>query len=104
MSMCMPHHVYSGSSSPIQDVNDNSPVFATSLYESSLVENTPPGPLIATVTATDSDIGVNADITYSAPNQNLVTVNGSSGEVTLASPPDHEQGAIVNIQVSEGTV
>ncbi len=88
----------------IQDINDNSPVFEIPLYESSLVENTPPGPLIATVTAMDSDIGVNAGITYSAPNQILVTVNGSSGEVTLASPPDHEQGAIVNIQVSGGAV
>ncbi len=74
-------------------------MFVSPLYEASLVENTPPGPLLATVTATDRDEGVNSEIVYSAPGQSLVSVNATSGEVWLTTPPDYEQGPVVNIQV-----
>ena len=49
----------------ILDVNDNSPIFDQSDYRVSISEASPNDTLILTVTATDRDIGTNADIRYS---------------------------------------
>lgn len=83
----------------MQDVNDNPPVFTSQLYDISLIENTPPGLRLITVTATDPDEGVNAEFTFSSIGP-LVQVNEVTGGVTLASPLDYEMGGVVDIQVS----
>uniref|UniRef100_A0A4W4G0C1 Protocadherin-16 n=1 Tax=Electrophorus electricus TaxID=8005 RepID=A0A4W4G0C1_ELEEL len=48
----------------VEDVNDNVPVFTQDLYQVTLPENSPPGSLVVTVTATDRDSGENGRVTY----------------------------------------
>ena len=74
-------------------------MFARPLHQASLVENMPPGLLLTTVSATDIDAAENGEVFYMVVNSSLVEVNSTSGEVTLASPPDYEMGETVSIQV-----
>ena len=48
----------------ILDVNDNAPQFTNTSYKATVKENTPPGTVFITVTATDKDIGINKQILY----------------------------------------
>ncbi|KAE8285645.1 Protocadherin Fat 4 [Larimichthys crocea] len=48
----------------ILDVNDNPPIFNTSVYSTSVSESLPPGSSIVTVGATDADDGLNAQLLY----------------------------------------
>lgn len=48
----------------VQDVNDHSPQFQQQNYVVYIDENTPIGYSITQLTATDSDIGLNAKIKY----------------------------------------
>jgi len=48
----------------ISDSNDNRPQFALTSYSTRVAENSPPGTVILRLSATDLDIGVNADIHY----------------------------------------
>ena len=49
----------------LEDKNDNSPLFADDTYENSLLENLPTGQTVFQVSATDIDLGLNAQISYS---------------------------------------
>ncbi|XP_056130418.1 protocadherin Fat 4 [Lampris incognitus] len=49
----------------VLDVNDNPPVFNTSVYSTSISESLPPGSSIVTVGASDADDGPNAGLFYS---------------------------------------
>ncbi|XP_069812891.1 protocadherin gamma-B1-like [Dendropsophus ebraccatus] len=49
----------------VTDVNDNAPVFTQDMYKVSLKENIPVNSTVIRLDATDSDEGVNAQITYS---------------------------------------
>ncbi|XP_075437675.1 protocadherin-16-like [Ascaphus truei] len=48
----------------LQDVNDNSPQFTRSLYQVTVLEHTPAGTPLVTVTSTDRDSGENGRVTY----------------------------------------
>ncbi|XP_064158213.1 protocadherin-16 isoform X1 [Anguilla rostrata] len=48
----------------VEDVNDNAPVFTQDLYQVTLLEHSPPGSPVITVTATDRDSGENGKVTY----------------------------------------
>uniref|UniRef100_A0A8C9AJH2 Protocadherin-16 n=1 Tax=Prolemur simus TaxID=1328070 RepID=A0A8C9AJH2_PROSS len=48
----------------VEDVNDNAPAFSQSLYQVTLLEHTPPGSAILSVSATDRDSGANGHISY----------------------------------------
>uniref|UniRef100_A0A8C5P0V5 Protocadherin-16 n=1 Tax=Jaculus jaculus TaxID=51337 RepID=A0A8C5P0V5_JACJA len=48
----------------VEDVNDNAPTFSQSLYQVMLLEHTPPGSAIISVSATDRDSGANGHISY----------------------------------------
>lgn len=48
----------------VEDVNDNAPAFSQSLYQVTLLEHTPPGSAILSVSATDQDSGANGHISY----------------------------------------
>ncbi|KAG7471220.1 hypothetical protein MATL_G00122070 [Megalops atlanticus] len=48
----------------VEDVNDNAPIFTQDLYQVTLLEHSPPGSPVITVTATDRDSGENGKITY----------------------------------------
>ena len=49
----------------VTDVNDNSPEFDQLQYEFNLREHSPVGEALPIVTASDRDIGSNAQLTYS---------------------------------------
>ncbi|XP_010887588.2 protocadherin Fat 4 [Esox lucius] len=72
----------------VTDENDNAPVFSADTYSKSiLVKNAKVGDVLMTLFATDRDMGLNALITYSfSPDSSpLLALNGSTGEVTVAS-------------------
>ena len=46
------------------DINDNIPVFAEDIYETSVIENTAQGTQVIILEALDRDTGTNGDITY----------------------------------------
>ena len=48
----------------ITDINDNPPIFSAATYTGTVAENTAVSSSVLTVAATDADIGVNADITF----------------------------------------
>eukprot|EP00118_Oscarella_pearsei_P024297 m.303372 g.303372 ORF g.303372 m.303372 type:complete len:4895 (+) comp40834_c0_seq19:159-14843(+) len=71
----------------LEDVNDNSPVFISNDYNSSIVVDIVQavfGKIILTVAAIDPDSGSNGQIVYSIANgtlQEFIGINSSSGEV-----------------------
>ncbi|XP_033830447.1 protocadherin gamma-A8-like [Periophthalmus magnuspinnatus] len=48
----------------VLDVNDNAPVFSRRLYRAKILENSPKGTSIVTVSASDKDIGLNGMVSY----------------------------------------
>lgn len=66
----------------ILDANDNSPIFAKSLYEFEIEENMRRGAMIGTVSASDSDAGINAVVRYSLiPSNTSFQINPVSGKL-----------------------
>ncbi len=78
------------------DINDNSPIFSDSMYSNQLRENLPAGQEVFSVSATDSDLGTNSQITYSftlANNQgssNPFQIDQATGATTTTAPLDCE--------------
>ncbi|XP_071495031.1 protocadherin Fat 1-like [Diadema antillarum] len=68
----------------VTDINDNSPVCLQTLYTENIRENLPVGHYILHVTATDADIGSNAEITYTLEGEGseLFTIEKDPGEGT----------------------
>ena len=85
----------------ILDVNDNSPKFAKQTYWANISENANNGTPVATVTATDVDIGVNAIIQYSIiTGGEYFIINSTSGLIlTRASGFRYERQNIYNLTV-----
>ena len=48
----------------VTDLNDNAPVFSAGAYSGSVAENSAVGVSVLSVVATDADLGLNADITF----------------------------------------
>lgn len=67
----------------VLDDNDNTPVFSQPVYTVSLPENSPPGTALLTVTASDSDIGLNALVIYSLapPSLGHFGINETTGTI-----------------------
>uniref|UniRef100_A0A3B3T688 Cadherin domain-containing protein n=1 Tax=Paramormyrops kingsleyae TaxID=1676925 RepID=A0A3B3T688_9TELE len=93
----------------VLDTNDNPPVFTQKTYTSSVSENAGKGTLIATVSASDDDIGQNAEVVYSISNSaegfdETFAINEISGEIKLIGRTDHEKSKqfILNIQARDG--
>ncbi len=102
----------------IADANDNHPRFAAAAFNGSVFENLPTGTFIAAVSATDQDIGLNAEISYEiaavvssenecilncAQSDTCVNVfnSGSQFPSSSASPPfaiDNHTGEIFSLQ------
>ncbi|XP_072288446.1 protocadherin beta-16-like [Eucyclogobius newberryi] len=88
----------------VLDANDNAPVFSQTVYKASLPENSAPDTLVITVTATDADEGVNSEIIYEidhpSDDNQIFTLNPSTGEVRVAKSIDYEKESSYEIQVS----
>ncbi|XP_007473836.1 protocadherin alpha-9 isoform X15 [Monodelphis domestica] len=92
----------------IGDVNDNAPAFEQPVYTVFVKENNPPGCLIFTVSASDSDSQENALVSYSLVERRVgerllssyVSVHSESGKVYALQPLDHEELELLQFQVS----
>ena len=54
----------------VLDVNDNTPQFQQNIYSADISLDATVGSLVSTVSATDDDVGVNAQLTYSLADSN----------------------------------
>lgn len=91
----------------VNDVNDHEPVFEKSEYSAVLSELAPPGSYVASITATDEDTGVNAQIFYNFESGNIhqwFAIDNASGLITTHSTLDREiQGKVeLNISAKDG--
>lgn len=91
----------------VNDVNDHAPVFSKSEYSVVLSELTPIGTYVASITATDEDTGVNAQIFYdfvSGNAQQWFRIDTVSGLITTQAMLDREiQGTVeLNISARDG--
>ncbi|XP_028271989.1 protocadherin gamma-A1-like isoform X39 [Parambassis ranga] len=80
----------------VLDVNDNAPAFVTSLYRAKILENSPQGTSVVTVSASDRDIGLNRELSYRISTSKrllseLFDVNPKTGEVLLVGEIDYEK-------------
>ena len=48
----------------VVDINDNTPVFSESTYETAVIENATVGETVLIAMATDRDTGSNGEVTY----------------------------------------
>nr|XP_049702759.1 protocadherin-like wing polarity protein stan isoform X2 [Helicoverpa armigera] len=71
----------------ITDANNYAPVFENAPYTASVFEDAPVGTTVLVVSATDSDVGVNAQITYSL-----------SSEISNEAVTHHDQEFVINPQ------
>ncbi|XP_021006571.1 protocadherin beta-18-like [Mus caroli] len=82
----------------ISDINDNAPAFSQTTYTMFVHENNSPALHIGTISATDSDLGSNAHITYSLlPPQDqrlaltsLISINADNGQLFALRALDYE--------------
>lgn len=78
----------------VKDVNDNLPYFPLETLSASLRENLPPGSLVTTVHAVDTDVGIFGELHYAllrTEGWHAFTLNGSSGELHSTMPFDYER-------------
>ncbi|ALC39766.1 ft [Drosophila busckii] len=87
----------------VNDVNDHEPVFEKSEYAVVLSELTPQGSFVASITATDEDTGVNAQVHYEILSGNELqwfSIDASTGLIVTRSSLDREQQASVELSIS----
>ena len=87
----------------VGDSNDNSPVFDRDVYRGVVSEVAARGTFVLSVSATDADTGVNAEVTYSTIDPRF-TVNASTGDVYIIGSVDRETNAyvVVNVTATDG--
>ncbi|GIY91588.1 cadherin-related tumor suppressor [Caerostris extrusa] len=92
----------------VLDENDNVPRFDNATTKLiNISENAIVGSRIFTFSASDSDLGVNAEITFSVASGNFketFRIDGPSGSLYLARPLDYEDknNYILNVSASDG--
>ncbi len=84
----------------ILPVNEYSPQFQQSSYTANVSESALPGHRVATVHASDLDVGSDGEVRYSVQDSSVVTVDPQSGEVYLAQRLDRESVDIHIIQIT----
>lgn len=82
----------------ITDANNFAPVFENAPYSASVFEDAPVGTTVVVVSATDSDVGINAQITYSLNDESVnglgshepFTINSQTGAIVTTALLDRE--------------
>ncbi|KAE8613829.1 hypothetical protein XENTR_v10007885 [Xenopus tropicalis] len=77
----------------VLDINDNSPECLQMLYTATVSEDAPPGLFITKISAKDSDVANNAQLSYAlyGLGDNLFRLDPNTGELTTLTPLDREQ-------------
>ncbi|XP_076875450.1 protocadherin alpha-8-like isoform X3 [Brachyhypopomus gauderio] len=88
----------------VLDANDNAPVFTKPVYKAQVPENVSLGTVILKLNATDSDEGVNGEITYTFKQgqkgiSDKFDINSSTGEIAVVGTLDHEETNAYEIRV-----
>ncbi|XP_040200875.1 LOW QUALITY PROTEIN: protocadherin gamma-C5-like [Rana temporaria] len=91
----------------VSDVNDNAPTFTQSTYNAFIKENSDPGNLLCTVSATDVDEGVNADLVYSIVEtqvdgtsvSSFVYISSNNGDIYAQRSFDYEHIQTLQITI-----
>ncbi|XP_040200835.1 protocadherin gamma-C5-like isoform X13 [Rana temporaria] len=91
----------------VSDVNDNAPTFTQSTYNAFTKENSDPGTLLCTVSATDADEGVNAELVYSIVETQIdgssvssfVYINSKNGDIYAQRSFDYEHIQTLKITI-----
>ncbi|XP_072558070.1 protocadherin gamma-A11-like isoform X39 [Paramormyrops kingsleyae] len=88
----------------VLDANDNAPVFTQKLYRAGIAENSPRGTLVTTVSADDSDKGVNGQVIYafihmSEKESGVFEIDEKSGSIFVRGSIDFEQDQIYELNV-----
>ncbi|XP_036751470.2 protocadherin gamma-B3 isoform X5 [Manis pentadactyla] len=93
----------------VADANDNPPMFTQDMYMVSVPESLQVGSSVLKVMATDSDEGVNAEITYTFINigktvRHLFKLDSKTGELTTAGGLDFEEreSYTIGVQAKDG--
>ena len=83
--------------------NDNPPSFSDTVYDRSVSEDLTVGQEVATITATDTDSGLNGQLVYRITSGNslgLFAINEMTAEVTVAEMLDYETHRSHTIQIT----
>lgn len=88
----------------IIDVNDDAPKFYSSLFQESVLENSPKGHKVLHVQAFDSDDGVNAQLTYKIKDLESIPrfpfeIESNTGWIYATRNLDHEEGNLYEFTV-----
>ncbi|KAM3963659.1 dachsous cadherin-related 1 [Aphomia sociella] len=85
----------------IDDVNDNKPVFTKYPFKEQVATLTPPGQSLLRVSATDYDIGTNAEILYELldTSNNKFRINPTTGVLTATQSLASENGRLIHLKV-----
>ncbi|XP_062443263.1 protocadherin Fat 2 [Rhea pennata] len=83
----------------VLDINDNSPECGQISYTGRVSEDALPGLFILKISATDPDVGSNAQITYSlhGPGAEEFQLGLHTGELTTSAPLDREQKPVYHL-------
>ncbi|PFX22302.1 Protocadherin Fat 4 [Stylophora pistillata] len=87
----------------LKGINDNSPVFESNVYRSSVREYSSPGVSVTTVSAVDKDVGSNAQVTYSivsGNDANVFLINGSTGVITAVEILNQSSKSVYKLTVN----
>ncbi|XP_075715464.1 protocadherin gamma-C5-like [Rhinoderma darwinii] len=91
----------------VSDLNDNAPVFTQSTYNAFITENSDPGTLLCTVSATDLDEGVNSNLVYSIVESQIdgssvssfVYIHSSDGNIYAQRSFDYEHIQVLQVTI-----
>lgn len=85
----------------VVDENDHAPMFLHESYRAGLLESIQIGSFVKSVTATDADEGINADIIYSITGDEYgwFQIDNGTGLVTTRENLDHETAAQVTLTI-----
>lgn len=84
----------------VLDVNDNSPVFDRDEYTATTPEGMPAGSLRLSVTARDSDAGLNGEVRYSLEEvSSVLSIESVSGLLSNTQPLDRELADVITVTV-----
>ncbi|XP_029918245.1 protocadherin gamma-A4-like [Myripristis murdjan] len=88
----------------VLDTNDNAPVFTQSIFKAYVAENIPEGTLVITVSATDTDEGINGRVTYHFNRMSynvaeLFSLDEHTGDITVNGQIDYEKNKMYEIGV-----
>jgi len=83
----------------IIDINDNAPIIDSDSLKGSIKENEKLIMDVAKITATDKDIGVNAELVYSIATNDLFTIDSVTGQVKALRQLDREEKGFYSIKI-----